>query len=33
MGDSAVGKTCLLKRFLLGKYNNEEQTTIAIDYA
>lgn len=32
VGDSGVGKTCLLKRFALGTFSAEEEKTIGSDF-
>ena len=32
VGDAAVGKTCLITRFVEGKFNGEQVATIGVDF-
>ena len=32
VGDSSVGKSCILNRFVNGEYNRDFNTTIGVDY-
>ena len=32
VGDSSVGKSCILNRFVNGEYNRDLNTTIGVDY-
>ena len=33
VGDSAVGKSCLLSRFTYNEFNTESKSTIGVDFA
>ena len=33
IGDSGVGKSCLLSRFTYNEFNTESKTTIGVDFA